>query len=198
MAVASQKEIDKVQEKLNKLLKKLNPDGSPKRKMDDNLAKGLFRDSTRKRWMAADNKVAFLLLKRIPDMDNSTRTKWLQRCNKCGMLFKEGDVNIDHRVGEKQFVEWGQAQQYASSILDVTFDDLQILCIKDHATKTRCEALGLDWRSEEGWRLGLLEQEFTKIMTNAKTQKAYLSSCSIVPAKNELQRKEQIREVLFK
>lgn len=199
MATPSKVEIGKVQKKLDGFLKKLNPDGSPKRPMDDNLAKGLMRDAVRKKWMHCPTKLAFLLMNRIPDMDNSTRTKWLQRCSKCGKLFKETEVNVDHTLGEKQFVDWGDAQQYASSILDVTFDDLQILCIPDHKTKTRCEQLGLDWRTEEGWRLGLLEQEFTKIVdSKAKGQKDWLLSKGIQPLGNEEQRKTQIRQELFK
>lgn len=199
MAVPSEAEKQKVQKKLDGFLKKLNPDGSPKRPMDDNLAKGLMRKAVRDEWMMADNKLAFLLMRRIPDMDNSTRRKWKYKCDKCGGEFSLNDVNVDHREGEKQFTNWEQAQQYAASILDVTFDDLQILCIPDHKTKTRCESLGLDWTTEEGWKQGLLEQEFTKIIdSKAKGQKDYLISKGIVPESNELGRKTQIREVLFK
>jgi hypothetical protein len=197
LATPSKLEIDKVQKKLEGFLKKLNPDGSPKRPMDDNLAKGLMRDAVRKKWMYSNTKLAFLLMNRIPDMDTSTRTKWLQECAICGKTFREQDVQVDHLVGETEFTEWGQAQQYASSILDVTFDDLQILCIPDHKTKTRCEQLGLDWRTPEGWKQGLLEQEFTKIVdSKAKGQKHYLIDNGVVPLSNEELRKQQIREVL--
>lgn len=199
MATPSKVEIDKVQKKLEGFLKKLNPDGSPKRPMDDNLAKGLMRDAVRKKWMHCPTKLAFLLMNRIPDMDNSTRTKWLQRCNKCGNTFKEQEVNVDHILGEIEFTEWSLAQPYASGVLDVKFSDLQILCIPDHKTKTRCEQLGLDWRTEEGWRLGLLEQEFTKIIdSKAKGQKDWLLSKGIQPLGNEEQRKIQIRQELLK
>lgn len=199
MAVPSQAEQDKVKSKLEGFLKKLNPDGSPKRPMDDNLAKGLMRDAVRKKWMHCPTKLAFLLMNRIPDMDNSTRTKWLQRCNKCGKTFKEQDVNVDHFYGEREFTEWSLAQPYASSILDVKFSDLQILCIPDHKTKSRCEQLGLDWRTEDGWKQGLLEQEFTRIIdSKAKGQKDWLLSKGVTPASNEELRKAQIREVLFK
>ena len=199
MATPSKAEIDKVQKKLDGFLKKLNSDGSPKRPMDDNLAKGLMRDAVRKKWMYCPTKMAFLLKNRIPDMDNSTRTKWLQRCAICGKTFKEQEVQVDHLVGETEFTGWGQAQQYASSILDVTFDDLQILCIPDHKTKSRCEALGIDWRTPEGWQQGLLEQEFTKIVdSKAKGQKDWLLSKGITPMGNEEQRKMQIRGELFK
>ena len=199
MATPSKTEIDKVQKKLDGFLKKLNPDGSPKRPMDDNLAKGLMRDAVRKKWMHCPTKLAFLLMNRIPDMDNSTRTKWLQRCNKCGNTFKEQEVNVDHICGEIEFTEWSLAQPYASGVLDVKFSDLQILCIPDHKTKTRCEQLGLDWGTPEGWKQGLLEQEFTKIVdSKAKGQRDWLLSKGITPLGNEEQRKIQIRGELMK
>lgn len=199
MATPSKAEIDKVQKKLEGFLKKLNSDGSPKRPMDDNLAKGLMRDAVRKKWMYCPTKMAFLLMNRIPDMDTSTRTKWLQKCNKCGKTFKEQDVNVDHIRGEIEFTEWSLAQPYASGVLDVTFDDLQILCIPDHKTKTRCEQLGLDWTTPEGWNQGLLEQEYTKIVdSKARGQKDWLLSKGIQPMGNEEQRKTQIRQELFK
>lgn len=198
MAVPSKVEIDKVQKKLEGFLKKLNPDGSPKRPMDDNLAKQLMRDAVRKKWMYTPTKLGFLLMKRIPDTDNSTRTKWLYVCNICKNKFRERDVNVDHIHGNTEFTEWTEAKQFASDILDVTFNDLQILCIDCHKTKTRAESLGIDWTTEEGWKLTLLEQEFTKIMDSAKTQKAYLEDRGITPARNEELRKIQIREELFK
>lgn len=199
MATPSKAEIDKVKKKLDGFLKKLNPDGSPKRSMDDNLAKGLMRDAVRKKWMYCPTKMAFLLKNRIPDMDNSTRTKWLQKCNICGKTFRENEVNVDHVFGEISFTEWKEAQPYASSILDTCFADLQVLCITDHKTKTRCEQLGLDWRTSEGWKRGLLEQEFTKIIDSKATgQKNWLLSKGITPKGNEEQRKIQIREEIFK
>ena len=198
MAVPSELEKKKVKEKLNKFLKKLNPDGSPKRPMDDNLAKGLMRDAVRSKWLYSPTKLAFLLMSRIPDMDDSTRTKWLQKCAICGKTFKETEVNVDHIKGEKQFVEWEQAQEYASSILDVCFDDLQILCIADHKTKTRAESLGIDWNTQEGWALTLLEQEYTKVCDlKATPQKQWLLDKGVEPASNETKRKQQIRELLF-
>ena len=198
MTVPSQADLKKCEAKLQQFLKKLDADGKPKRPMDDNLAKGLMRDAVRKKWMYSPTKLAFLLQSRIPDMDNSTRTKWLQRCNICDNLFKEGDVNVDHVKGEKQFTEWSEAKSYASSILDVAFSRLQILCIECHKSKSRCEALGIDWTTEEGWKLGKLEQEFTKIIdSKAKGQKEFLASKGVTPASNEDLRKKQIREIMF-
>ena len=199
MATPSKIEIDKVQKKLDGFLKKLNPDGSPKRPMDDNLAKGLMRKAVRDTWLYAPTKLAFLLQSRVPDLDDSTRRKWKYLCAICGEYFSLEDVNVDHRLGEIPFIDWNDAQKYASSIHDVKFSDLQILCIPDHKTKSRCEALGIDWRTPEGWQQGLLEQEFTKIVdSKAKGQKDWLLSKGITPLGNEEHRKIQIRGELFK
>ena len=199
MTIPSQKDLDKVEVKLQGFLKKLNPDGSPKRPMDDNLAKQLMRDAVRNKWMYCPTKLAFVLMNRIPDMNPSTRTKWLQRCNICGKLFKETDIQVDHIKGETSFTECDTAQEYASSILDVGFDDLQILCIPDHKTKSRAEYLGIDWTTEEGWNKTLIEQEYTRVCElKATPQKQWLTDRGIEPASNGDNRKIQIREVLFK
>lgn len=198
MTIPSELDIKKLKTKLDGFLKKLNTDGSAKRPMDDNLAKGLMRDAVRKKWMHCPTKLAFLLQSRIPDMNPATRTKWLHECNICKGMFKEADINIDHIEGEKQFIDWGQAKEYAASILDVPFSGLQALCIACHKTKTRCEALGIDWTTEEGWKLGKLEQEFTRICdSKAKGQKEFLEERGIIPASNEELRKKQIRQVLM-
>ena len=199
MAVPSQAEQDKVKKKLEGFLKKLNPDGSPKRLMDDNLAKGLMRKAVRDTWLYSPTKLAFLLRSREIDSDPKTRRKWKYKCAICGNYFSLTEVNADHISGEIPFTDWSEAQQYASSVHDVSFDDLQILCIPDHKTKSRCESLGLDWTTPEGWNQGLLEQEFTKIIdSKAKGQKDWLLSKGITPMSNEELRKAQIRGELFK
>jgi hypothetical protein len=199
LATPSQIEISKVQKKLDGFLKKLNPDGSPKRPMDDNLAKQLMRKAVRDTWLYSPTKLAFLLRSREIDSDPKTRRKWKYKCAICDKYFALTEVNADHIKGEIPFTEWSGAQRYAASVHDVTFDDLQILCIPDHKTKSRCEALGLDWTTPEGWNQGLLEQEFTKIVdSKAKGQKDWLLSKGVEPMGNEEQRKIQIRQELFK
>lgn len=181
-------------------------DGSPKRKMDENSAKELFRSAVRKKWMYCNQKVHFLESSRIPDTDPLTRRKWKYRCNICKQFFSKDHVDVDHIEGEKSFTEWHQAFEYASSILDVGKDDLQLLCNGDsgtncHATKSTCERLGIDWRDPISWEVGKFEQRFNKLLANeckkAQGQKDWLTIRGIVPDKNEPLRKVQIREVLM-
>lgn len=199
MPLPSEKEVVNHKKKLEALLKKVNPDGSPKRKIDENLAKALMRDAVRKKWMYCPTKLSFMMLKRIPN-DNllEGRCKWVWQCNKCKEYFKSSDVQCDHIKGETKFTKWEQASEYASSILGVCHDDLQPLCLECHRTKSRAEYLGIDWTTEEGWRLAKLEQEYTKVVdSKAKGQRLFLESHKVVPEKNEELRKKQIRLIMF-
>lgn len=197
MTVPSKADIQKIRDKVEKHFKRLNSDGSPKRKFDENIAKALFRSAVREKWIYSDVKLSFLLNRRIPDMNYDTRTKWLHKCDKCGQLFKESDIQVDHYFGQNEFSDWSQAQEWASKILDVKHEHLQILCITDHNTKSRCEYLGLDWTTKEGWNRGLMEQEYTKASKlKAKEQQQWLLSRGVTPHKSPKIREQQIRNYL--
>lgn len=198
MALPKPKDLASKERKIQQFSKGLNEDGSPKRKFDDNRAKELFRTSVRKRWMSCNTKLQFLEKTKQPDMRPNTRTIWVWECSKCKELFKKTDINVDHIKGEVEFTQWDQAHDYASSILDVSHADLQILCIPCHNTKSRAEALGIDWTTDDGWALTLIEQEITKINDlKATPQKQWLVDRGVVPASNLEKRKVQIREVLM-
>ena len=51
MAQPSKKDYDNYERILNKLGKGLLEDGSPKRKVDENIVKDLFRKGVRMKWM---------------------------------------------------------------------------------------------------------------------------------------------------
>lgn len=187
-----------------KLAKSLTKDGYPKRLMDENRAKELFRQAVRKRWMVSPQKLHYLESQRVPDLDY-TRRKWKYQCKICGGWFCKEHVDVDHIEGEKSFTEWGQAFEYASSILDVGAKDLQLLCNGDsgvncHRVKSTCERLGLDWRSEEGRQLAKFEIRFNdtveKECKKAGDQRKWLEERGVTPEKNEPLRKQQIRKLL--
>lgn len=199
MTAPTKNDLLKLEQNITKKFKTLNPDGSPKRPMDENRMKGLFRSAVRKEWMFCNTKLSFLLSKRIPDMDVTTRTKWIHECNICGNRFKEGDVQVDHIKGENGFTQWDGAEGWADVILNTNHENLQILCTECHKTKTRCEQLGLDWRSEQDWNTTRLEQEFTSIVkSKAKGQKEFIESHGGSPGGNETERKAQIRNILWR
>jgi hypothetical protein len=207
MATPNKKDYDSWQKILKQKKVGLLEDGSPKRKMDEHSAKAFFRSAVRKRWMHCNAKLYFLESQRIPDEDPTSRRKWKYRCSICKQFFSKEHVDVDHIEGEKSFTEWDQAFTYASSILDVGTNDLQLLCNADsgtncHATKSTCERLGLDWTDAKQWGVGKFEQKFNRIMDGeckkAQGQKDWIATRGLVPDKNEELRKNQIRELLTK
>lgn len=202
MAKPNDKDRTIWKKKIEKFRVGLEEDGSPKRKMDENKAKALFRDAVRKKWMYCNTKLLFEELSKLEDNRHETRTKWVWKCNKCGDLVPKDHKDIDHVVGDTEFTDWSKAHEYAEAILDVKHSGLQVLCNSKsknncHATKTRAESLGLDWTTEEGWNRALMEQELTRIVdSKAAGQKKWLEERGVIPEKNEPLRKEQIRKIL--
>lgn len=187
MTVPSELDIKKREDKLKEFMKKLNEDGSPQEKH----VVSVVRSAIRSAWMKSDVKLAYLYSKTIPDMDDSTRTKWLVRCEICGKLFKLTDVQIDHKLGNHSFTKVRDFENYFNNILMVGFDDLQILCEDDHLSKTLSEKLGITFEQ------AVLEREVIKLCKmKAAEIDAWLKDHDVVCAKNPTARRNAIREVL--
>ena len=135
MVQPTKEDISKRKQKLDNMLKSLNEDGSmPESKICTQL-----RSSIRKVWSMHDVKVSYLLKKSYPDMNMSTRTKWLVDCECCGGSFKTSDVEIDHIKGEHKLKTLDDLVEFSNSILGVSHEDLQILCSECHSSKTYAE-----------------------------------------------------------
>ena len=187
MTVPSQADIKKREDKLKEFMKKLNEDGSPQEKH----VVAVVRSAIRSAWMKSDVKLAYLYSKTIPDMDDTTRTKWLVKCEICDKLFKLTDVQIDHKLGNHSFTKVTDFENYFNNILMVGFDDLQILCEDDHLSKTLSEKLGITFQE------AVLEREVIKLckMKAAQIDK-WLKDRDVICAKNPTARRNAIREVL--
>lgn len=189
MTIPSQADIKKREDKLKEFMKKLNEDGSPQEKH----VVSVVRSAIRQAWMKSDVKLAYLYSKTIPDMDDSTRTKWLVKCEICEGLFKLSDVEIDHKyAGNKYpFTKVEHFQDYFSNILMVGFNDLQILCKDDHLTKTLSESLNISFDDAK------IEREVIQIckMKAAQIDK-WLGERGLKVAKNPQARRDAVREVL--
>jgi hypothetical protein len=147
VTVPSKADIEKKKKELEKHMKHLDVDGyiKPNKLLD------MIRSSLRKTWMSSPQKLAYLEMTRIPDMNPATRTKWLWRCEICGGLFKLDEINVDHINGNHSFTKLSDFENYAENILNVPLTGLQILCVEDHETKTYLEQHGLSW--EEAARI---------------------------------------------
>lgn len=188
MTVPSQADIKKREDKLKEFMKKLNEDGSPQEKH----VVSVVRSAIRQAWMKSDVKLAYLYSKTIPDMDDSTRTKWLVACEICGKLFKLTDVQIDHKLGNHSFTKVTDFENYFNNILMVGFDDLQILCEDDHLSKTLSEKLGISFQE------AVLEREVIKVckMKAAQIDK-WLGDRGAKVAKNPQARRDAVRQCLI-
>ena len=188
MTVPSQADIKKREDKLKEFMKKLNEDGSPQEKH----VVSVVRSAIRQAWMKSDVKLAYLYSKTIPDMDDSTRTKWLVKCEICEGLFKLSDIEIDHKEGNHSFIEVKDFQNYFDNILMVNFDGLQVLCKEGcHATKSYMEKYGCTWDE------AVIQKEAISII-KSKKELSWLKGRGIVPASNAEKRRKQIIEELSK
>ncbi len=196
MTVPSEADIKKRKTNRDKLAKKITEDGHLK----ENELVRIVRKAIDSAWMTAAHKLVFLEDKVIPDMNPDTRTKWLIECNNCGNMFKLTDVNVDHVVGEFPCTNREEFMSYLLSRLDVSFDDLQILCVdipnKNHTgchqIKTLSERLGITFD----------EAKIEKVVIEVCKMKAgeidaWLADRGIKVAKNPTARRDAVRQCLI-
>ncbi|MNR33393.1 hypothetical protein D3C85_1510640 [compost metagenome] len=122
-------------------------------------------------------------------MNPDTRTKWLIKCDHCSKMFKLGDVEIDHIVGEFQCKTPEDFASYISNRLGVGFNDLQVLCKEDHLNKTYAERNGVSIEEATYQRIAI-------DMINKKMEKEFIKSKGFDPIKNPAKRRIQLVEIL--
>ncbi len=193
--VPDETDLQLLQENISKLSKSLLPDGRRKdrkgeyKPISENDVKQIIRSAVRKQWMSCATKLSFMEMGKVPDYDPNSRTRFKIQCNICQGWFKTTDVECDHRKGENSFTTLSEALQWASSILDVGYDDLQRLCVKCHSEKTHSEATGVSLEEAR------VDKQAIAIM-NSKLDKGWLTDKGITPGKNAKIRKQQIIDYL--
>lgn len=139
MTVPSQADINKRKKALEGFKKKLDANG----KASEKALCSAIRSAIRGVWMKHDTKLSYLYERTIPDMDPSTRTKWLIQCECCEDMFKLGDVEINHRKGENQLLSFEDVLPFTKSILGVGYEDIEVLCKDCHSIQTYSERYGV-------------------------------------------------------
>lgn len=145
MVTPTKSEIAKKAKDLECHMKKLTPDG----RIKETTAMSQVRLAIRQVWMRAPNKLAVLEKARTPDMNPTTRTKWLFKCAICEGMFKQSDIEIDHIIGENKFTKPEDFESYWKNVLNVSIDGLQVLCAGEggcHPIKSYQEKHGLTWQ----------------------------------------------------
>lgn len=194
MVVPLKADIKKKEDVLNGFLKQLDENG----RLPEKKLVSMLRSAIRQVWMSAPNKLAKLELARIPDMNPSTRTKWLFKCEHCGEMFKQTDVEVDHIKGNHTFTELSDFENYCDKILNASLDDLQILCVEDHATKTYLERHNLSWDEASKIKKAIkLENDVGgKKKGSAARQKDFLKGKGFKPS--EISNADKRRECFIK
>lgn len=189
MTLPTQQDIEKRKQKLDKLSKGLNEDGS----MPENKLCTQLRSAVRQVWKMHDVKVSYLMKMSYPDMNPSTRTKWLVDCEICRETFKTSDVQIDHIKGEHSLKTLEDLLPFSESILGVSHDDLQIACIPCHEALTYSERYGVTL--EEAFKE---KKVISKTNQTVQQQKLELKSFGYTPSEvtNEEKRRNCYRELL--
>ena len=191
MVVATKSEITKRGKKLEKFQKALQEDGS----MSEKKLCTKIRSAIRQTWMHSDVKLAYLYSHTYPDKNPATRTKWLIDCEMCGKAFKQSDIQIDHKKGEHSLLTLKDVVPFATSILGVTADDLQCLCVPCHEARTYSERYHMS--IEEAFA----EKEvISKLKQTVAKQKAELKKVGYKPKdiSNADKRRECYRKLLKK
>ena len=161
----------------------------------------VVRGAVRKAWMRHPTKLSFLARERVyvGDVPESCRpsglranSKWLYLCNICDNYFLLKDIEVDHIKGEHTLKDLESLPKFTSSVLGISWNDLQILCKDCHQVKTYAE------RYDMSFQEALLEKEVISVMNlKASGQRSWLKKRGITPASNAEKRREQVREVVL-
>ena len=188
MAKPSKADLEKKHEFKQSLIKTIGGERASEKSLCT-----IVRSNIRQTWMMHPVRLLKLELTRIPDMDPNTRTKWLWECVCCKQRFKGLDIQTDHIKGEHSLLKIADIGPYATSVLDVTVDDLQILCLQCHAEKTYAERYGvtLEYAKIELKVIDWLKPKNNKV----DKQKKFLTSHNL-PCNNGDVRRDSYRKYL--
>ena len=190
---------DKKEEQLNKQMKFVDPLTG---KVEDKANLIKLRSAIRQVWMRHPTKLTLImrsavLVQDVPVEDRpknlSKAAKWLYQCTitKTWHLLK--DMECDHIKGENSLRCYGDLESFSKSILDVGWEDLQLLSKEAHEILTYAERWGLTFEQARGEKEVIAVAKLT-----APRQRKWLTARKIKPASNKDGRVVQIREYLNK
>lgn len=195
--MTKQLDIKKKQQQLDKQLKNVcNKTGKPREK--DILT--VVRSAVRKAWRFAPTKVSLLIKSAVyvEDVPKKLRppkltgnSKWLYKCEICEKYYIQSKVQVDHIVGEHSLKSYEDMVGFTRAILDVSWDDLRILCIECHSIATYSERYGVTYEEAKA-----LKDVIAVTKLTAAKQKKWLSDRGVKPASNQDGRAKQITEIL--
>lgn len=111
------------------------------------------------------------------------------KCVMCEQVFSTNDVEVDHIEGNHSLKSSSEIGTFITSIIEVSKEDLQIVCKPCHKIKSYADKQGLSYKQAAATKLAI---ELVK----TKKDKSWLTARGVSPASNQKARREQIIEVL--
>lgn len=160
----------------------------------------VVRGAVRKAWMRSPTKLSLLAKSAIHVSDVPKNklpkgltkvSKWLYECNMCKDYFIPSKIQCDHVGGENSLKTYDDMVGFTRSILDVGWEDLQLLCVECHGYKTYSERYDVSLEQAKS------EKEVIAVMNSGVVkQKAFIKKHGVTPATTIVKRRYQIRAII--
>lgn len=111
------------------------------------------------------------------------------RCEMCEGLFKEKDMEVDHRTGEHSLRQISDVQSFVEGIVFVRKEDLAYLCKPCHGIKTYAERYGVSIEEAR------VEKKVILLVKEGKVL-AFLKEQGIIPLSTAAKRRQQCVDYL--
>lgn len=141
-------------------------------------------------WSKNPVKLQFIKESRIQiPNDNSRSMKRFPtvsggRCEMCKGLFKEKDMEVDHRTGEHSLRQISDVQSFVEGVVFVRKEDLAYLCKPCHGIKTYSERYGVSIEEAR------IEKRVILLVKEGKVL-AFLKENGIMPLSTAVKRRQQ-------
>lgn len=192
-------DVAKKKAQLDKQMKLINHEtGRPREK--DILT--VVRSAVRKAWQFAPTKLSLLnksalhvsdVPKELHPPKLTGNSKWLYKCNICEKYYIQSRVQVDHIIGEHSLKSYEDMVGFTKAILDVSWDDLRILCIECHSIATYSERYGVSMEEAKS-----LKEVIAITKLPVVKQRKWLTERGVKPASNQEKRTDQIKKLLEK
>ena len=113
-----------------------------------------LRGQMRKAWSRHPIKNAYKLGRRTraavgKKMDKATQQPcivWALPCDQCGHVFPQSEVEVDHIIRAGSFKCWADCERWLMALMQICFDDLQLLCKPCHKIKSYAETHNMSFQ----------------------------------------------------
>lgn len=146
-------------------------------------------------WSKNPIKLEFEKESRVPIVNDNPRSSKRfptvagGKCEMCEGLFKQKDMEVDHRTGEHSLRSFSDIQSFVEGIVFVRKEDLAMLCKPCHGVKSYAERYGYTI-AESRIHKQVIEMDKKPV----KQVVAFLTKHGYDPAKTKDKRKEQLVE----